>query len=306
MSNSLARAVLAVPQDRLLYEGHLEKVTVAARSLTDYGWTRVVASEEINLEDLGQVVLELSEDDCVHSWKSANLKRRPNGSLDLVGHAADLVAAEQARRPTRFLSYYGVTAAGEHELIGIATICDRVSKQFGHEGFPVISRCYVRKKFRGSGLYRGLLWHRVELCHKIYGEALSGIHLGTATPSVLLTVLWRAVGARGFVYVGNENLAVAHQTHDVKDFLYFTTGFEDRLRAQIRDSGPELNTVVEDLFAGKLGPQGYGTRLWPAYTAQLSALADRDVKFSSSPLQQLIDMMDAIPVTRTPGAPSED
>lgn len=259
--------------------GGPETVPVPRRLLARRGWTKLVADdpEEGSFREL---LAELRRGEGVHSWRW----------LAPRGGAAGLLAAEARLRPGRVYAYYGVRRDGSRELAAAAAVADRVSRDFPHDGFPVIARAFVRPAFRGEGLYAALLEHRVRVCLRAFGAGLQAVHLGTANPRIRRAALAGAGGVR-FVPIGVEALGAGRHRTQVRDFAAFAPGYARRLRAACaRD--PRLSRLVSRLLSRGFDPRGYD-RLVRA----------RALAAGSTPeLDRLLDLFAAIPVVRVPPA----
>ena len=228
----------------------------------------LVATTEARPELLDPLLDELAAEPCGHSWRSllAELPRGP-------GRVAALLDAALAHRPFTLYTY---VCGGQ--AIAIGTVAERVTAAFPHDGFPVIARCFVRPAWRGRGLYPYLVRHRLEVCKRAWGPRLRAVHLGAADRHVLSTIE-RLQVEPGFLYVGDEQLAVAGETWTVRDFLAPTPPFTAALSAV---GLPELDRFLAE------GAEGVGFR-------ELHAAArDRD----EPALRQLLELLDAIGVAR--------
>lgn len=254
-----------------------ETVPVPRALLKRHGWTRLVADapEENSFRAL---LAELRREPAVHSWRWL----APRGGLK------ELLAAEARLRPGVVYGYYAVRRGGARELIAAAAAAERVTAAFPHAGFPVIARGFVRRRYRGDGLYAALLAHRVRACRRAWGARLEAIHLGSANPRV-----WRAAvrGAGGvkFLPIGVESLSAGRRRARVRDFAGFSPAFARRLRAESAGR-PELSTLLSRLLARGFDPRGYG-RLADAWEA-----AGRP----SPALGRLMALFAAIPLERRP------
>lgn len=169
----------------------------------------VIARSPVSCDDIAAVLRDLG-DGCAHTWtRYARAGLAPEALLE----------HERQLRDTTFFAYS--LAEKPDEVVAIATVADRIHHRFGHAGFPVLARCFVRPAFRGMGLYRAVLDHRVRFCEDQLGGALKALHIGTADRCVE-----RVVSQYGFVRVGEEQLEPGVR---VGAFVRFVPAFRNSL-----------------------------------------------------------------------------
>jgi hypothetical protein len=245
-------------------------------------------STGVDLHAITCVLRELREDSYAHSW-SVHVPRNGEVTLD---HARALVAREAAR-PTRFFTYRGEGG----ELLGVATIAARVSSRFAFDGFPVLARGYVRRAYRGRGLYQEMLNHRVGLCRDELGPRLRAIHLGTNNPCVASALAQR--GEPAFTLVGEEEVHGA----TVGTYLAFAPAFVEQL-ARAADALGERSHAAWSLgaTARRLGAGSPSPRAYDAFRRSLSRIereTGEDLRRTSSAWNELLHMLETIPVIAT-------
>jgi GNAT superfamily N-acetyltransferase len=210
-------------------------VHLCPKKLEAFAWRSVVAEIGPSPSAIATILTEMRDESCVHSWK-AFAPRDPSAAYDAV---QPLVSWERALRPTTFFTYYGIRDDGSQEVIGVGTVSDRIHHGFAYEGFPVIARCYIRKPFRGRGLYYELLNHRTRYCAEHWGDRLCAIHLGSASKEVWKSVTQGAVVEPPFRHVANERLDVGGSFFEIRDFLSFHGSYARALCAPLStDSCP--------------------------------------------------------------------
>lgn len=218
------------------------KVALPKALLRKFGWTRFIASTDIDGAQFAAVLAEIKRERCVHSWRWVSVPRGQDA-------AAAVRRFENSLRPTEIYCYYGLRADGSRELVGAGTISERLRRSFKHAGFPVVARGFIRRRYRQNGIYGAMLDHRMGLCAKRWKKGLRAIHLGTANPRVL-----GLLSRRGFHCVGSE---VLHGPHVVKDFLHFAKGFASDIE---RGAAPALRQLMEFCEAIPVVGAGKGAR----------------------------------------------
>jgi GNAT superfamily N-acetyltransferase len=176
-------------------------------------------------EDLHRLFDYLRREECAHSWRNIEARR--------MGSAQDLLEWENELRPTDLLFFYA-EHAGELRFVAGSAVAARISNEFPHEGFCVLSRCYIMPEFRGRGIYRDILQYRLDYCVRRFGPGLSAIHIGTADPRVarVITRVSRP-GWPPFIHLGEEELHVSADTRTVDDYLMLTPAYLRRLEAAL-------------------------------------------------------------------------
>ncbi len=224
------------------------------------------ATTEVDAELLAPLLAELAAEPCGHSWRTLLAELAGAPSAELVDQ---LLARAQRFRPFTLFTW-----VAEGQAVAIGTVAERVHATFPHEGFPVIARCFVRRPWRGRGLYPHLVRQRIAHCHERWGDQLRAVHLGAADKPVLATVRQLEPA---FVHVGDETLHVAGEAWRVRDYLAPTP----RFRAELPDE-PILRRFLDEGAAAV------------TYTELHAALGER----SEPALRQLFDLLDAIGVQR--------
>jgi GNAT superfamily N-acetyltransferase len=258
-------------------------------ALRDFGWKGLLASSEIDAEALGPLLVELREEDCAHSWRTALRAGSGRNPSELL---PDLLASANRHRPTALFTYYAATTAGAREPVAIATVAERIRTGFPWDGFPVLARCFIRRPYRAHGIYRHLLRHRLDLCRAHWGPRLLAIHVGASDPAVEHTLINAEDLEPRFVHIGDEVLTVAGIEFRVRDFLAPTEAF----RAQLEAGGGPLRLRVQ---AASFLQHG-GWRI--PYSTLRAAVARAEheeagpVADWNLPLAQLVALCDAIPV----------
>ncbi|MCG8424232.1 MAG: hypothetical protein MJE77_40585 [Proteobacteria bacterium] len=217
---------------------------------------RVLTVEELSSSAaLSCIVREMRSESCAHIWRNL-------ASTDTAERAAvELLEWEQQKRPTTLFAYYGNRADGGRDLWGAATVSDRVSKDFIHDGFPVLARAYVRRQYRNLGLYRMMLEHRYRYCQRRWGRALRAIHLGSASPAVVAAATAESAISSHFQRICVEALRVQGKSMTVNAFLSFQPCYLDSIRAAFDRAKslylcPQLaalHVATEELLACKNG-----------------------------------------------------
>jgi GNAT superfamily N-acetyltransferase len=173
-------------------------------------------------EDLARLFDYLRREECAHSWRNLDADCRS---------VRELLVWENELRPTDLLFFYA-EHAGELRFVAGSAVAARISNEFPHEGFCVLSRCYILPEFRGFGIYRDILQYRLDYCVRRFAPGLSAIHIGTADPRVA-RVITRAVrpGWPPFIHLGEEKLHVSAQTRTVDDYLMLAPAYLQRMAA---------------------------------------------------------------------------
>jgi GNAT superfamily N-acetyltransferase len=183
----------------------------------------LVVSESVDPAHLRLMLKSLIQEDCVHSWR--------NFGLD--GTAAELLQWENARRPTKIF-YFSLKRGSETHFVGAGAVADRLTKDFPHDGFPVIGRCCILPEFRSNGYYRRVLQYRLEYCRREYGSGLKAIHIGAVN-----TRISRVITNHGladwplFIHMGEEALNVAGEIRNVGAYLLLMPEYTRRIRRSL-------------------------------------------------------------------------
>lgn len=278
-------------------------IAVPKETLVRFGWRDFIWSRSIHRDRFRALLDELRDDDCVHTW-AETLEDAPD--TDDIVDAVCIHESEQ--RPTEFVSYLGVRADGSLDLVAVGSVAERITHAFPFDGFPVIARCYMRRRFRGCGLYRHLLSQRVALCHELWGEQLKTIHLGTANPRVMTRAT--ATGSKErFVQIGEEDLGSGAHRHRVAALFHFTPtfgrSFREAVDRWIRVCGPRpgyaastmaVRRQLHELVSRGLSSGDYTDLL--KSIAELRIRAGRDLVADCPPVKELFTLFDAIPLTQ--------
>lgn len=188
----------------------------------------LIRRECFDPEAMALILVEMRDEPCVHSWR--NFTQEPSS----YRAAESLFEWEVQKRSTTFFFYSMVDGEGRREVAAVATISERVTKDFPYEGFPVIARCYVRRQFRGNRLYKVLMRDRYQYCVQRWGDQLKAIHLGSSSPAVVHVATNSEVINPTFRKVGVERLQICDQTFEVYDLLSFQPSYAERLRAAVK------------------------------------------------------------------------
>ena len=177
---------------------------------------RLLVTSAIDERTLGPLLDELQSETCIHSWQGYLSRFTDEKGKDRVDA---LLRADQEARPTTTFVYFALSAQGAVIPVAAATVAERIHSSFPYEGFPVIARAYISRRFRGLGIYPFLVRHRIDYCVEEWGRRLRAVHLGSADPKVWKTVSRGPQFSVPFLYIGNESLKVGDTAHDVRDFL---------------------------------------------------------------------------------------
>lgn len=269
------------------------EIVMDPETLRRLGWKSVVARTVIPDAELDALLSELKRSKDSHTWHW--LKVQPGSSCVEQMHSF-----ENVRRPTVVYFYQALTNDGRKVLIGSGAIAGKINHSFKYDGFPVIARCYILEQFRNNRIYFNLLSHRLSVCQKIWGKSLNAVHLGTSNIRVFHSIKKNYFGLP-FVYVGNELLEGVHDGVKVRDYLWLSDQWKERLLGSTKDlvrrvdsrQSRELLECVKALVENHFLATSYA-KLSAAYNeadqqAQLSS-------FAGFPLTQLMALLRAIPV----------
>jgi hypothetical protein len=168
-------------------------------------------------------------------------------------------------RPTRVFTYFRRDGAGAH-AVAVATVSDRVTRDFPFDGMPVLARAYIRPADRKQGLYAVMLRHRLGYCAGRWGKSLRAIHLGTASPAIERSLRRSHDGLVAFL--GNENLGEAGY---VRALLALTESYLEQLSGRLPECLRGGQEVVLDFLRN-----GAGERRARDIAGALAALASND------------------------------
>jgi GNAT superfamily N-acetyltransferase len=250
----------------------------------------LLVSSVVEGQDLRRLLLGLRIERCAHSWRN----------FDPDGHLDQLVQWENTLRPTAIFFYYAQKDAQgapcDPHIVAAATVVDCVHAQFPHAGFPVMARCYVLPEFRGRGLYRHIVQHRLEYCRARFGAALKAIHLGTRDERIA-----QALGKCGegpqFVQLGSQMVKAGSDMCLVGAYVHLTASYAYDLAQALRADAesPSLNVLSQALTQMMSGAPGeHALALVQHYLEARSAGCFRDRDESS--LLEMLDLCRAIPL----------
>jgi GNAT superfamily N-acetyltransferase len=210
---------------------HLDRGVATAPPSDGSSAGGLVVRPSVEPSDLRRLFDCLQRENCAHSWRNIEARRRRS--------VQDLLEWENESRPTELFFFY-IEQAGELRLVAGSAVAARMSNEFPHAGFSVLSRCYVMPEFRGHGFYRDILRYRLDHCVRRFGRKLSAVHLGTVDPRVarVITRVSRP-GWPPFIHLGEEKLHVSAQTRTVDDYIIFAPAYLRRLEAELAgDAAP--------------------------------------------------------------------
>lgn len=193
----------------------------------------LAVSETAEPADLRRLLKYLTQEDCVHSWKNFGIE----GTLD------ELLAWENRRRPTEIFFFYDRRGSEAH-LVGVGAVSDRLTSEFPHLGFCVLSRCYIVPEYRTRGMYRPLLHYRMERCLKKFGDALNGIHIGSVEGRVSRVLSDHLFpGWSAFVHLGEEDLRISGEGRVVNAYMLLMPGYIQRIIRELAGIGAPKSVV---------------------------------------------------------------
>ncbi len=186
------------------------------------GLSRVEARSYAPEAEIYQLLTELQNGPAIHPWKNLSL----GNPFDLL---KKLLNFENHKRPTTIFFYYAIKSTGEQELIGVGAVAHRIRVDFPHDGYPVVSRCYIREKFKKFRLYFPTLSHRFEYCQKIYGNRLRGIFYSSPNP-IIYNVVKRDIFGIPVLYVGDEEqIQNKNESAHIKNYMWLTPSLRHEL-----------------------------------------------------------------------------
>jgi hypothetical protein len=258
----------------------------------------VTVSESVDVASLQMLLEEMHAEFCAHSWKKVPVDITPQDLLDW----------ENAQRPTTIKYYFQRTPEnGRPLLVAAASVADAIRHDVSINGFPVLARCYVRPSFRGMGLYRTILRHRLSSLIGRCGAGLKAIHMGTADDRVDRTITDRSLPWNGFVRIGSEDLSIGDETVRVGGYLLFSPDYAAALRRGSSElattaDGKAAQSIFESLLAGRWsGPGDAYSRIVNILSVNPSAKETE----SASPIRELVEFCANIPLVYTPCAEGE-
>jgi GNAT superfamily N-acetyltransferase len=161
---------------------------------------------------------KIQKERCTHSWRNID------PDVDLY----ELQDRENALRPTSIFFYFinGDKHDGrEGRLAAAATVADGIRKDVPLTGFPVLARCFIMPEFRGMGLYKRILEHRLNFCRDRFQHCLKAVHMGTTNDYVEHSITQTVENWPPFLRVGSEALKIGNDICLVGAFLLFMPGY---------------------------------------------------------------------------------
>ena len=209
--------------------------------LRGIGVDAVQVHEGLEPEIAAQLLSSLAtESSAGHTWR----RIVGGGNLSSTEMLSAVELELRSARRTTVFTYIGEGAGGERVPIGFAAISDRVCVGFPYDGYPVLARAFIDSRFRGLGLYRHIVSHRVEVCERRWGADLMAIHMGASTPRVA-SLKHTTVGYMGpFVPIGHELLELGGDPVRVVDLLAVSPRFMDELTASLADNQEFFDGIV--------------------------------------------------------------
>jgi hypothetical protein len=193
----------------------------------------LAVTETAEPADLRRLLKHLAQEDCIHSWKNFGIE----GTLD------ELLEWENRRRPTEIFFFYD-RRGSEAEMVGAGAVAARLTDEFPHSGFCVLSRCYIVPEYRNHGMYRPLLHYRMEYCLKKFGEALNGIHIGSVEDRVSRVLFdHRLPGWPAFVHLGEEELSISGEGRMVGAYMVLMPRYVQRIQRELAGVGAPKSVV---------------------------------------------------------------
>jgi GNAT superfamily N-acetyltransferase len=149
---------------------------------------------------LEPLLWQLRERRCGHLWQPALAAAPTSESFRVFERQVT------EGRPTTVYTYY-VSHDGHDDPVAVATISPRVARDSPEDGIPVLGRVYVRPEYRGQSVYRLVLRHRLDLCRRLWGQRLLGVHIGTSSSRV--ETVFRMSFPGRTIRLGDEDLGDA-------------------------------------------------------------------------------------------------
>lgn len=258
----------------------------------------MIASQTVDTASLKTLLTEMQAEFCAHSWKKVPVDITPQ----------DLLGWENEKRPTTIQYYYQrCKIDGRPVLVAAATVADAIAHDVRISGFPVLARCYVRPPFRGTGLYRKILHHRLSSLISQSGASLKAVHMGTADERVAQTITDRSLPWNGFVRIGWEDLSIGTETVRVGGYLLFSPDYAQALLKGASDlTDPAGSTSARDVFERLLA--GRWCEPEDAFSQILGILSANPVTSDAetvSPIREMVEFCASIPLIYTPVAEAE-
>ncbi len=196
----------------------------------------VVCLDQVYERDFKNLLFELKEMKVGHTWKKYPI-------LD-IGNYYNIQTQENKKRDTKFFFYYAIKN-GEPDFLGTATVASKINHDFKHDGFPVISRCFILKKYRENRFYAPILKHRIKFCEDTFGKELKAIHMGTSNIRVLKATLNDSL--LDFKFIGCENLDCGSYKELVYDFLKFSPDYLEQLLSTTMKIDSRLHDFISQI-----------------------------------------------------------
>lgn len=196
------------------------------------GTEELVVSQSVDPDNLRSLLESLVQENCVHSWRNFG----PDGTLD------ELLRWENELRPTRIFFFY-LERGGQRRMIAASAVADKLTRDFPHQGFCVLGRCYIMPQFRGRGFYRYILQYRLDYCRAQFGDALNAIHIGSVNERVSRVITNHQLpGWSSFTHLGEEELHVAGEIRTVGAYMLFVPEYVSRIQRAL--AGPDAPDCV--------------------------------------------------------------
>lgn len=203
------------------------------RAPTLFDAPELTVTETAEPADLRRLLKQLAREDCVHSWKNFGIE----GSLD------ELLAWENRRRPTEIFFFYDGSGSGA-KMVGTGAVAAKLTSEFPHSGFCVLSRCYIVPEYRSHGMYRPMLHYRMEHCLQKFGAALNGIHIGSVEDRISRVLFdHRLPGWPAFVHLGDEELSISGEGRMVGAYMLLMPPYIERIKRELAGAGAPQSVV---------------------------------------------------------------
>jgi GNAT superfamily N-acetyltransferase len=237
--------------------------------------------------DLRRLLRLLAQENCVHSWRNFDVE----GTLD------ELLAWENRLRPTKIFFFYGGRGS-ESRMVAAGAVADGLTGEFSNSGFCVLSRCYIVPEYRGHGMYRQLLHYRMEYCRKEFGDALNGIHIGSAENRVTQVLFdHRLPGWPTFVHLGEEKLRISGAGTMVGAYMLLMPRYVQRIELELAGGGaPESVVELRGALAGIGAEQVRGLGLLVQQAREDASAAGWFLERGSEAIDQLLLFCRSIPL----------
>jgi len=247
----------------------------------------VAVTQTADPADLRRLLRLLAQENCVHSWRNFGVE----GTLD------ELLAWENRQRPTKIFFFYSRGGA-ESRMVGAGAVADRLTGLIPSPGFCVLSRCYIVPEYRGHGMYRQLLQYRMEYCRQEFGDALNGIHIGSADERIAHVLLeHRLPGWPTFAHLGEEELRISGAGTMVGAYMLLMPWYVERIEREFAGSGaPESVVELRRALAGIGAEQVRGLGLLVQRARDDASAAGWFADRGSEAIDQLLQFCRSIPL----------